>query len=176
MLRLKSIAARAAAGLALTPLALSLGAITLAVATGLNDDASFGRPEAGPCRATANDAPLRDLEPGLIETDIGHGPFLLALTPHSVMAAPYHRLSAGIVAAHRALAEPPGAGRRGPGLAGASQREPGVRGLSRDPALRRRRRPGRPANPRSSPCGATALSYMSQDAQGAASTCNLGVG
>ena len=107
VLRLKSSLARVAAALALTPLALSSGAIAIAVATGLNDDASFGRPETQPCRATANYAPLRDLEPGLIVTDISYGPFLLALTPHSVMAAPYHRLSAGIVTAHRALAEPP---------------------------------------------------------------------
>jgi hypothetical protein len=107
VLRLKSSLARAAAALALTPLALSSGAIAIAVATGLNDDASFDRPETQPCRATANYAPLRALEPGLIVTDISYGPFVLALTPHSVMAAPYNRVSAGIVTAHRALAEPP---------------------------------------------------------------------
>jgi len=105
VLRLKSTLARVAAVFALTPLALSSGAITIAVAIGLNNDASFDRPE--PCRATANYAPLADLEPGLIVTEINYGPFLLALTPHSVMAVPYHRFSAGIVTAHRALAAPP---------------------------------------------------------------------
>ena len=43
----------------------------------------------------------------LCSRDISYGPFLLALTPHSAMAAPYHRLSHGIVTAHRALAAPP---------------------------------------------------------------------
>jgi hypothetical protein len=50
---------------------------------------------------------LASLPPGLVVTDISFGPFLLALTPHSVMAAPYHRLGPGIVTAHRALASPP---------------------------------------------------------------------
>jgi hypothetical protein len=36
---------------------------------------------------------------------------VLALTSHSVLAAPYHRLSNGIVTAHRVLAEPPGEAR-----------------------------------------------------------------
>ena len=39
--------------------------------------------------------------------DISYGPFLLALTPHAVLSAPYHWQAAGIVAAHRALAAPP---------------------------------------------------------------------
>ena len=42
-----------------------------------------------------------------VATDISHGPFLLALTPHSVLAGPYHHLSKSIVANHRSLAEPP---------------------------------------------------------------------
>jgi hypothetical protein len=42
-----------------------------------------------------------------VVTDISYGPYLLALTPHSVLAAPYHRLSTGITTAHRALAAPP---------------------------------------------------------------------
>ena len=40
-------------------------------------------------------------------TDISYGPYLLALTSHSVMAAPYHRLSSGITTSHKALASPP---------------------------------------------------------------------
>jgi hypothetical protein len=106
-LRLKSFVARLAAVLALTPLVLSSGAIAIAAATGLNDSEDFSRPETRACRATANYAPLRDLKPGLIVTDVSYGPFLLALTPHSVLAGPYHRLSSGIVTAHRALAAPP---------------------------------------------------------------------
>ena len=63
------------------------------------------------CFATASYAPLRNLEPGLIAADISFGPYLLALTPHSALAAPYHRLSSGIVTAHRLLAAPPGEAR-----------------------------------------------------------------
>jgi len=37
----------------------------------------------------------------VVATDIDYGPFVLALTPHSVVGAPYHRLSSGIAAAHR---------------------------------------------------------------------------
>ena len=98
---------RLAAALVLTPLAVSSAAITVATAAGLNDSDSFARPASRACFATANYAPLRILEPGLIAADVSFGPFLLALTPHSVLAAPYHRLSSGIVTAHRALAEPP---------------------------------------------------------------------
>ena len=40
-------------------------------------------------------------------TDVSYGPYLLALTPHSVMGAPYHRLSTGIAVSHGALASAP---------------------------------------------------------------------
>ena len=42
----------------------------------------------------------------MIATDLDFGPFLLALTPHSVVAAPYHRLSSGIRGMHRIFASP----------------------------------------------------------------------
>ncbi|HKA73739.1 MAG TPA: GtrA family protein, partial [Xanthobacteraceae bacterium] len=38
---------------------------------------------------------------------VGWGPFVLAWTPHAVLAAPYHRLSASILPAHRVFAGPP---------------------------------------------------------------------
>ena len=91
---------RLAAGLLLTPLALSVGAITIAHATGLSDaEASPGRPAAH-CLKTASYAALAKLPPGLVVADVSYGPFLLALTPHSVLAAPYHRLSTGIAVSH----------------------------------------------------------------------------
>jgi hypothetical protein len=107
MLRLRSVVARALLALALTPMALSSGAITIAVAAGLNDRDDFSRPASRPCFQTANYAALRDLPRGLVAADISAGPFVLALTPHSVFAGPYHWLSSGIVTAHRAFAEPP---------------------------------------------------------------------
>jgi hypothetical protein len=107
LLRLRLMAARVAAGLMLTPMVVSAGAISIALATGLEDRDSFARPESRHCFLTASYAPLAGLPAGLIAADISHGPFILALTPHSVMAAPYHRLSSRIVNAHRALAAPP---------------------------------------------------------------------
>jgi hypothetical protein len=106
-LKLRTVAARLVAGLMLSPMALSGAAITIADAAGLDDREDFTRPESKACFKTANYAALAALPPGLVVTDVSYGPFLLALTPHSVMAAPYHLLSTGIIEAHRALASPP---------------------------------------------------------------------
>jgi hypothetical protein len=106
-LRLRMLAARAAAAVLLTPMALSGGAIVVAHATGFNDSDSFARPAIRHCFQTASYAALARLPAGIVVADISLGPFLLALTPHSVMAAPYHRLGSGIVIAHGALASPP---------------------------------------------------------------------
>ncbi|MGP8232902.1 MAG: hypothetical protein ACLQL2_09590 [Methylovirgula sp.] len=43
------------------------------------------------CLATSAFAPLAQLPPGLIAAPIDAGSHILALTPHSVLAAPYHR-------------------------------------------------------------------------------------
>jgi hypothetical protein len=106
-LKLQSVPARLGAALLLTPLVVSSGAIAVAHGNGLNDTDSFARPASRQCLQTASYAPMAMLPPGLVVTDISYGPYLLALTPHSAMAAPYHRLGAGIVTAHRALASPP---------------------------------------------------------------------
>jgi hypothetical protein len=107
LLKLKNFVARLIAGLMLTPMVLSSGAITIASAAGLDDTDSFARPASRHCFRTASYEPLKPLKPGLVVTDISYGPFLLALTPHSVMAAPYHRLSSGITTSYKALAAPP---------------------------------------------------------------------
>lgn len=106
-LQLRRWPARAALGMFFTPLVLSSGAITLADATGFEDKDDFSRPERRACLQSANYAGLAKLPPGLIAADVSFGPFVLALTPHAVLAAPYHRLSAGILSAHAALATPP---------------------------------------------------------------------
>jgi hypothetical protein len=111
-LKLKSLPARLATGLLLTPMALSSGAITIAHASGLDDTDSFTRPASRHCFRTASYAALAQLPTGLVVADISYGPFLLALTPHTVMSAPYHRLGRGIVTAYRALAAPPDEARR----------------------------------------------------------------
>jgi hypothetical protein len=98
---------RLATGLFFTPLAISAGAITIAHANGLSDTDSFTRPASRHCVANASYTPLAKLQPGLVIADARYGPYLLALTPHSVMAAPYHRLSTGIAVAHGVFASPP---------------------------------------------------------------------
>ncbi len=103
---------RVALGLLLTPAALSIGAISIADAAGINERENFNRPDREACLRTENYAPLARLPAGLVAADIDFGPFLLALTPHSVLAAPYHRLSKGIIMAHQAFVASPGRGAR----------------------------------------------------------------
>lgn len=107
VLRLQSLPARLAAGLLLTPMALSSGAIGIAHAAGFDDTDNFARPASRQRFRTESYAALAALPKGLVVGDVSYGPFVLALTPHSVMAAPYHRLSAGIIQTHRALAALP---------------------------------------------------------------------
>jgi len=109
--RVERVIPRLALALVLTPMVISAAAIIVATAAGLNDSDNFSRPDMRACFATANYAPLAKLEPGLIAADVSFGPYILALTPHSALAAPYHRLSSGIVTAHRLLAASPGEAR-----------------------------------------------------------------
>jgi hypothetical protein len=98
---------RLATGLLFTPLAISAGAITIAHANGLIDTDGFDRPASRHCISTASYAPLAKLPPGLVIADVSYGPYLLALTRHSVMGVPYHRLSTGIAVSHGVFASPP---------------------------------------------------------------------
>jgi hypothetical protein len=62
-----------------------------------------------PRRACFQSASLRRLGAlgaGLVAADIDLGPYIVALTPHRVVAAPYHRLSQGILA-NRAILDGP---------------------------------------------------------------------
>lgn len=52
---------------------------------------------------------LAGLPAGVVLADPDLGPFALANTPHSVLSAPYHRMTWGIFSAHQALAAAPGA-------------------------------------------------------------------
>ena len=103
---LTTAVARLIAGLVLTPTALSAGAVLVADAAGLHDAAGATRSESA-CFAFQNYRALAQLAPGLVVTNVRYGPFVLALTPHSVLAAPYHRLSAAILTNHHALAVAP---------------------------------------------------------------------
>ena len=59
------------------------------------------------CYDPAAYAALAGLEPGLMAAPIDSGPFILASSRLSVLAAPYHRNGAGLLAAHELLADTP---------------------------------------------------------------------
>ncbi len=59
------------------------------------------------CLASASFKPIAALTEGLIAAPINLGAHLLALTPHEVLAAPFHRLSRGILISHGIFASPP---------------------------------------------------------------------
>ena len=103
-LKLESVAARFVVALLLTPVTVSVVAIAVAPAAGAAGagDAAAGNGEREACLRRASYAALARLPTGLVATNqVGWGPFVLAWTRHAVVAAPYHRLSAAIVTAHR---------------------------------------------------------------------------
>jgi hypothetical protein len=66
--------------------------------------AQADEPEVGKeCARTSNIARLADLPPGLVAANIDLGPHIVAMTPHRVVTAPYHRLDKGILAGHAIL-------------------------------------------------------------------------
>ena len=64
------------------------------------------------CFQTSSVRRLAGLPAGLIAADTDLGPFVVATTPHRVVAAPYHRLGQGIVANHAILKGSPEAARQ----------------------------------------------------------------
>ncbi|HWA63478.1 MAG TPA: hypothetical protein VG939_19025 [Caulobacteraceae bacterium] len=84
--------------------------VTLAVDVVANEAAPL---KPGPhwprdqCFDIASYARLKTLPPGLVLAGIDEGPHILANTPHSVIAASYHRMWASNLAAHQAFDAPP---------------------------------------------------------------------
>ena len=108
LFHLNNLALRFAAALFVTPTTLTLGAITLASAAGQPELTNLNPPERAGCVAKPNYLALASLRPGLMAiNDLEWAPYMLAWTPHSVLAAPYHRLSPSIVLSHRIFATPP---------------------------------------------------------------------
>jgi hypothetical protein len=95
-------AVRAAVAILLTPTVVTAGAITIAQAAG-GDAIRAGIAERAACSRNAAYAELARLPAGLVASETNYGPFVLALTPHAVVGAPYHRVSSGVVAAHTIL-------------------------------------------------------------------------
>ncbi len=107
---LGTLAARSLLVVLLTPAAMSAGAFAIAKIGVGGGNKSEPRVTRG-CYDSVNYAQLAHLPKGLIATDLDYGPFILALTQHAVLGAPYHRLSEGIQEAHRSFALPPDAAR-----------------------------------------------------------------
>ncbi len=104
-------------GIALSPLpALTLSALLLssgdAGATISGSAPGNSSAAAADCRATAAIAPLAGLRAGRMAAPIDMGPAILALSPHTVLAAPYHRLDRGIIDNHALLHGSPREGLR----------------------------------------------------------------
>jgi hypothetical protein len=109
------MAPTALAALALSPAAVAAASPLIQIAAGLSGGAtapSTGHrlPPAGApdrCNAITSYRLLATLPPGLVLAEADLGPFVLAHTPHAVVAAPYHRAARGMVAAMTALRLPP---------------------------------------------------------------------
>ena len=82
-----------------TPIAISAVAISVAQAARPMPPEDIAK--ARVCYEIDAYEALKKLEPGLIAADVDLGPMLLAFTDHSVLAAPYHRISHGIIAVNR---------------------------------------------------------------------------
>lgn len=65
-----------------------------------------GRVPIDRCYDTRVYGPLARLPAGIVLAEPDLGSFILANTPHSVLSAPYHRMTWGILAAHDALSAP----------------------------------------------------------------------
>lgn len=112
LMSIRRVVPRAFAALVLTPSAIGLGAIGIGSAAG-SHPLDMNPPDRQACVSRAGTAGLAALPRGLVLTnELEFGPYILAYTPHSVLAAPYHRLSSTIVTAHAALARPPAEARR----------------------------------------------------------------
>jgi hypothetical protein len=95
--------------LATAAAALALSPVVAATASAYSYNRIFP-PKAGRktpkdfCFNTSSYRELAKLPPGLVLSDIDLGPFIVAHTPHNSVAAPYHRLSRGILATRGVLA------------------------------------------------------------------------
>jgi hypothetical protein len=113
LMKLQTLVPRFLAALLLTPTALTLGAINVAQAAGTGGLLELNTPDRQACARNDNYAALARLPTGrVVVNQLEWGPYLLAWTPHSVLAAPYHRLAHAILGAHQIFASPPDEARR----------------------------------------------------------------
>jgi hypothetical protein len=96
-----------AATLLLSPIVAAAAIVGLTDLAPKTPAAGQAAPSDGQCYDIAPYRPLAALPPGVVLGEIDLGPFILAETKDSVLAAPYHRMSWGILAAHDALGAAP---------------------------------------------------------------------
>jgi hypothetical protein len=108
-LKLKTLVPQFVAALLLTPVTVTSSAMAIASAAGTPEGLDIDPPDRQACVRSDNYAPLGRLPVGLVVTSaVEWGSYVLAFTPHSVLAAPYHtRLGAAILAANAAFGLPP---------------------------------------------------------------------
>jgi hypothetical protein len=113
-LALKSLVPRFVVALLVTPVTVTFGAMAIASAAGTAEGLDIDSPERQACVRRENHALLARLPVGLMVTNaVEWGPYVVAFTPHSVLAAPYHiRLAAAILTANEAFALPPAQARQ----------------------------------------------------------------
>ena len=104
--------ARLAAAVVLAPTSVTAAAFAVIQTVAEPSPAKPGTAERASCTRNDAFAPFARLPAGLVATDVNYGPYVLALTPHAVVAAPYHRVVGGILAADAILRGPPEAARR----------------------------------------------------------------
>jgi hypothetical protein len=96
-------------GMAISPLAIGAGLTAVAKAVNPQIRTVLAAPNRESCVIRPSYRRLAALPGGVVLSEIDFGPFILAYTPDSVLAAPYHRMSWGILAAHQALDASPDA-------------------------------------------------------------------
>jgi hypothetical protein len=112
-LRLSGLALRFFATMLITPTAVSLGAMEAAAAAGMHGLLGVNEPPRQACIRHDSYATLAHLHPGLVvPNELEWGSFILAWTPHSALAGPYHRMGRDILAWHGIFAGAPEAARR----------------------------------------------------------------
>jgi hypothetical protein len=103
----RAMGARLATACMLTPLVVTAASLIITQAAAGPDPAKPGMPERHACSRNIAYRALTTLPPGRAAVEINYGPYVLALTHHSVLAAPYHHLRGGIIAADALFKDTP---------------------------------------------------------------------
>ena len=98
---------RICTAVAFSPLVVVLLFVLITKAAGLSKPSASAAATQDACLETASYSSLARLPTGLVAAAINLGPAIIANTPHSVLAAPYHRLSSGITDSYAIFTSPP---------------------------------------------------------------------